>query len=217
MIDKTLIHRLVSFIALWSCTETVHFDLQPVWSPLKLTVWIQILECFHQKPKSIFDWRNDCINILDDMGWVNYKDILIWKWTNPLISRLKCWWRIIVFFCFCFCSTEQSFVSDGEMNRSRCAVCRYEISLGKQSQAEMRGEPGAHLGKQALGHARHAAGVVVGKQSRVHTLISRDVRYTASVNELNTHMRAHALTYTDRNCDVQQNQSATSTLQHSQI
>ncbi len=68
---------------------------------------------------------------------------------------------------FFFCSTEQSFVSDGEMNRSRCAVCRYEISLRKESQAEMRGEPGAHLGKQALCHARHAAGVVVGKQDRV--------------------------------------------------
>ncbi len=60
----------------------------------------------------------------------------------------------------------------------------------------MRGEPGAHLGKQALGHARHAAGVVVDKQSRVHTLISRDVRYTASVNELNTHTLSHTQTET---------------------
>lgn len=85
---------------------------------------------------------------------------------------------------------------------------------------EMRGEPGAHLAKQALSHARHAAGVVVGKQSRVHTLISRDVCYTASMNELE-HTRASTRSRIHRpkliNGDVQQNQSATSTLQHSQI
>jgi len=35
-LDKTLIHRLVSFKALWSCTET-HLDVEPFgsqWSPL---------------------------------------------------------------------------------------------------------------------------------------------------------------------------------------
>ncbi len=30
----------------------------------------------------IFDWRKKYINILDDMGWVNYQEI--WIWTNPL-------------------------------------------------------------------------------------------------------------------------------------
>jgi len=36
VLDKTLIHRLVLFKALWSCTET-HLDLEPFgshWSPL---------------------------------------------------------------------------------------------------------------------------------------------------------------------------------------
>ncbi len=38
-LDNTFIHCLVSFVALWSCTETVFFFyLQPFWSPLKLTM-----------------------------------------------------------------------------------------------------------------------------------------------------------------------------------
>ncbi len=28
-------------------------------------------------------------------GWVNYKDILIWKWTNPLIFMQKPWYTTI--------------------------------------------------------------------------------------------------------------------------
>ncbi len=34
---------------------------------VKITVSVQ-LECFHQKPYFLFDWRNKYINILDDMG-----------------------------------------------------------------------------------------------------------------------------------------------------
>jgi len=42
-LDKTLIHRLVSFKALWTvCTETL------IWTPLKSIIWRKILECFHQ-------------------------------------------------------------------------------------------------------------------------------------------------------------------------
>lgn len=51
---------------------------------------------------------------------------------------------------FLFFFVKQAHISDGEMNRSRCVMCRYEISQRKQSQAEMRREPEAHLGKKAL-------------------------------------------------------------------
>lgn len=59
----------------------------------------------------------------------------------------------------------------------------------------MRGTVEARLGKQALCHARHAAGVVVGKQDRVHTPISRDESYTASMRtSLNELEHTHAST-----------------------
>ncbi len=63
-LDKTLIHRLVSFIAALKRS----FWPSTVWSPLKLIIWIQILQCFHQKPSFLFDWRKKYRNILDDVG-----------------------------------------------------------------------------------------------------------------------------------------------------
>ncbi len=47
LLEKTLIHRLVLFIALWNC---IALWSSTIWSPLKLTMWIQVLQCFHQKP-----------------------------------------------------------------------------------------------------------------------------------------------------------------------
>lgn len=59
----------------------------------------------------------------------------------------------------------------------------------------MRGEAEARLGKQALCHGRRAAGVIVGKQDRVHTPISRDESYTASMRtSLNELEHTHAST-----------------------
>lgn len=60
---------------------------------------------------------------------------------------------------------------------------------------EMRWEAEARLGKQALCNARHAAGFVVGKEDRVHTPISRDESYTASMRtSLNELEHTHAST-----------------------
>jgi len=52
-LDKTLIHRLESFKALWTVCS-LHWkcilDLEPFGSELHYTVWRKILECFHQLP-----------------------------------------------------------------------------------------------------------------------------------------------------------------------
>ncbi len=78
-LDKTFIHRLVSFIAFWSWI--CHLDLQPFgvhWSSVSgensCNVFIKKL--------FLLDRRKKYINILDDMGVSNYQEILIWKWTN---------------------------------------------------------------------------------------------------------------------------------------
>ncbi len=68
-LDKTLIHRLVSFRTLWSCTETVILTLNRLES-IEVTIWSLFVECFHQKPTFIFDWRKKYINMLDDT-WVS--------------------------------------------------------------------------------------------------------------------------------------------------
>ncbi len=66
-LDKTLIHRLVSFKALWSGTETGIWTLIRL-VPNEVHYMEKILECFHQKPSFLFDWRKKDVNILDDMG-----------------------------------------------------------------------------------------------------------------------------------------------------
>jgi len=60
-------HRLVSFKALWSCTETVIWTLNRL-VPNEVHYMEKILEYFHQKPTFLFDWRKKEIDILDDMG-----------------------------------------------------------------------------------------------------------------------------------------------------
>ncbi len=66
-LDKTLIHRLVSFIALWSSTETVILTFNRLES-----IEVQYMEenpgMFSSKTFISFDWRKKYINILDDMG-----------------------------------------------------------------------------------------------------------------------------------------------------
>ncbi len=67
-LDKTRIHRLVSFIALWSCTETVFLTFNRL-EPIELTNYIDTNPAmFSSKPSFLFDWRKKYINILDDMG-----------------------------------------------------------------------------------------------------------------------------------------------------
>ncbi len=61
-LDKTLIHRLVSFISLWSCTETVILTF----NRLESTIQIQILECFHQKIYIYFRLKKE---IHKHLGW----------------------------------------------------------------------------------------------------------------------------------------------------
>ncbi len=48
-LDKTLIHRLVSFKALCRCTETLIWTLNCL-VPNEVHYMEKILECFHQKP-----------------------------------------------------------------------------------------------------------------------------------------------------------------------
>jgi len=52
-LDKTLIHRLESFKALWTvCTETLIWTLSRL-VPIEVHYMEKILECFHQKQKII--------------------------------------------------------------------------------------------------------------------------------------------------------------------
>ncbi len=63
-LDKTLIHRLVLCIALWSCTETIILTSNRLES-----IEVHSMDkCFHQKQWFIFDWRKEYIHILDNMG-----------------------------------------------------------------------------------------------------------------------------------------------------
>jgi len=85
-LDKTLIHRLVSFKALWSCTET-HLDLELFgshWSPLYgekfWNVFIKNLNFFSTEERmTSTSWMT--------WGWVNYqqKFFFFLKWTTPLV------------------------------------------------------------------------------------------------------------------------------------
>ncbi len=45
------------------------------------------LECFHQKPSFLFDWRKKDYTFLDDMGVSKLSGFFFWgKWTNPFMS-----------------------------------------------------------------------------------------------------------------------------------
>jgi len=60
-------NRLKPFeqFAVW--TETVFWTLNRlVLSKVHYTE--KILDCFHQKPQFLFDWRKNDMDILDDMG-----------------------------------------------------------------------------------------------------------------------------------------------------
>jgi len=35
---------------------------------------LKILECFHQKPSFLFNWKKKDMDILDEKGWVNYQE-----------------------------------------------------------------------------------------------------------------------------------------------
>ncbi len=76
-LDKTLIPQLGSCRALWSC----NLDLQPIgpcWSPLygekSWNVFFKNLNFFLTKARKTW-------------GWVNYQEILILEWTNPLTKN----------------------------------------------------------------------------------------------------------------------------------
>ncbi len=82
-LDKTLIHRLALCIALWSCTETIiltsnrlesievhYMDTNPRMFSSKTIIYFRLKKGIHT---SWITW-----------GWVNYQEIFIWKWTNPL-------------------------------------------------------------------------------------------------------------------------------------
>ncbi len=72
-LDKTLIHHLVSFIALWSCSKTV------------------ILTLNHLESIEVH-YMDKYINNLDDMRVSKLSGHFDWKWTNPLISLKKSYW-----------------------------------------------------------------------------------------------------------------------------
>jgi len=65
--DKSLIHHLKSFTALWTvCSETVWTLNRLV--PTEVYIWRKMLERFHQKPSFLFDWRKKDVDILNDIG-----------------------------------------------------------------------------------------------------------------------------------------------------
>ncbi len=63
-LDKTRIRRLVSFIAALKPVILTFNRLES----FEVHYMIQILQCFHQKPSFLWDWRKKYINRLDDMG-----------------------------------------------------------------------------------------------------------------------------------------------------
>lgn len=79
-LDKTLIHHLEWFMALWRCTETVILTFNRLESMTSTTCWdvfIKSLGFFSTEERNAWaSWMT--------WGWVDYRDILIWKWTNPL-------------------------------------------------------------------------------------------------------------------------------------
>ncbi len=83
-LDKTLIHRLVSFIALRSCTETVILTFNSFES-IETNYMDTNRRMFSSKTLIYFQLKKE---IHKHLGWhggeVNYKDILIWKWTSAL-------------------------------------------------------------------------------------------------------------------------------------
>ncbi len=66
-LDKTLIHRLVLFIALSSCTETVILTFNRLES-IEVHYMEENPGMFSSKTFISFDWRKKYITILDDMG-----------------------------------------------------------------------------------------------------------------------------------------------------
>ncbi len=87
-LDKTLIHRLVSFIALWSCTETdiLTFNLL---ESIEVHYMDLIRGMFSSKTFISFRLKKEKHKHL---GWHGGEYILIWKLTNPL--RLVLWSRV---------------------------------------------------------------------------------------------------------------------------
>ncbi len=47
------------------------------WLPLKSTVWRNILECFPKNKLFLCNRIEKDVNILGEMGWVNYREIFI--------------------------------------------------------------------------------------------------------------------------------------------
>jgi len=70
LLDKTLIHRLLLFKALWSCTETL------IWTsnhlvPIEVLYVEKIL--IKNLIKKLINWRKKDMGILDDMGVIKLK------------------------------------------------------------------------------------------------------------------------------------------------
>ncbi len=112
-LDNTLIHHLVSFITLWSCTKTVIFTFK-----LLESIAVQYMDTnpgmFSSKTLVSFWLKKE---IHKHLGWhdiVNYKDILIWKWTNPW--NVKCCfdnysWYIYIYIYYTI-NVEVYFISN---------------------------------------------------------------------------------------------------------
>ncbi len=81
-LDKTFIHRLVSFIALWSCTKTVILTFNRLES-IEVHYMDKNSGKFSSKTLIYFRLKKE---IHKHLGWHGGEYILIWKWTNPLIS-----------------------------------------------------------------------------------------------------------------------------------
>ncbi len=97
-LEKTLIHPLVSFIALWSCIETVILIFNHLES---IEVhYMEIREMFSSKTLISFRLKKEIHKTSwMTLGWVNYKEMLIWKWTNPLKHRFKIYFKAKLFKC----------------------------------------------------------------------------------------------------------------------
>jgi len=54
------------------------------------------LDCFHQKPLFIFDWRKNDMTSWMTWGWVNYQQKFFLKWTTPLTNFYKWIWMDII-------------------------------------------------------------------------------------------------------------------------
>ncbi len=79
--------------SLWSCTETVILTINRLES-IETSYMDKNPGMFSSKTFISFRLKKEIHKHLGWHGWVNYEEICIWKWTNPLrtdISSLDSW------------------------------------------------------------------------------------------------------------------------------